>query len=160
MTPVQGLFEAHISVRDLDRSITFYRDIVGLEVGLVQPERGAGSALLWVGGRGRSMLGLFSIGQSWPLTVMQHHVAFQMDLSDLLSSVERLRAAGVTPTGNRREPATEPIVFGWMPAASVFFDDPDGNLLEYICMLPDPPRPELGTVSWSEWQRLHEKPFD
>jgi lactoylglutathione lyase len=49
MTQVQGLFEAHISVRDLDRSITFYRDIVGLEVGLVQPERGAGSALLWVG---------------------------------------------------------------------------------------------------------------
>ena len=58
MTPVQGLFEAHISVRDLDRSITFYRDIVGLEVGLVQPAAWCSSALLSVGGRGRSMLGL------------------------------------------------------------------------------------------------------
>jgi hypothetical protein len=26
-----------------------------------------------------------------------------------------------------------------MPAASVFFDDPDGNLLEYIAMLDDEP---------------------
>ncbi|MDQ6643247.1 MAG: VOC family protein [Chloroflexota bacterium] len=156
MIPVQGLFEAHISVRDLDRSVAFYRDVVGLEVGLVQPERGAGAALLWVGGRGRSMMGLFSIGGSWPLTVMQHHVAFRVELNDLLTAVERLRTAGVTPMGNRREPTTEPIVFGWMPAASLFFDDPDGNLLEYISMLPDPPRPELGVVSWSKWQRLHE----
>jgi len=42
-----------------------------------------------------------------------------------------------------------------MPAASVFFNDPDENLLEYIAMLPDPPRPELGLLSWSEWQRPH-----
>ena len=48
-----------------------------------------------------------------------------------------------------------PIVFPWMPAASVFFDDPDGNVLEYIAMLPDPPRPEPGPVSWSEWQAIH-----
>jgi len=40
-----------------------------------------------------------------------------------------------------------------MPAASVFFDDPDGNFLEYIAMLDDEPQPELGLLlSWSEWQ--------
>jgi lactoylglutathione lyase len=40
-----------------------------------------------------------------------------------------------------------------MPAASVFFDDPDGNFLEYIAMLDDERQPELGRLlSWSEWQ--------
>jgi len=43
-----------------------------------------------------------------------------------------------------------------MPAASVFFDDPDGNVLEYICMLPEPPRPDVGVVSWSEWKGFPE----
>jgi hypothetical protein len=41
------------------------------------------------------------------------------------------------------------LCFG-CPAASVFFDDPDGNLLEYIFVLPNPPRPELGSRTGSE----------
>ena len=53
MIPIEGLFEAHISVRDFERSVAFYRDVVGLELGIAQPERPA--AFFWVGGRGRSM---------------------------------------------------------------------------------------------------------
>jgi lactoylglutathione lyase len=157
MIPIEGLFEAHITVSDLQRSIAFYRDVVGLELGIEQPERLA--AFFWVGGRGRSMLGVFSLG-SCPLT-MQHHVAFQVKLEDVLAAPLRLRAVGIAPLGGAREPITEPVVFAWGPAASVFFDDPDGNLLEYISMLPDAPRPELGLLSWSEWQAIqarHAKP--
>jgi lactoylglutathione lyase len=44
------------------------------------------------------------------------------------------------------QPATEPSVIGWMPAASVFFHDPDGRLLEHLAMLPHRPRPEAGVV--------------
>jgi len=29
----------------------------------------------------------------------------------------------------------------------------DENLLEFIAMLPDPPRPEAGVVRWSEWRK-------
>jgi lactoylglutathione lyase len=152
MIPIEGLFETHITVRDLERSIAFYRDVVGLELGIVQPERPA--AFFWVGGRGRSMLGVFSLG-SCPLT-MQHHLAFQVRLEDVLAAPLKLRAAGISPLGGSREPINEPVVFAWGPAASVFFDDPDGNLLEYISMLPGQPQPELGLLSWSEWQRLHE----
>jgi catechol-2,3-dioxygenase len=43
-----------------------------------------------------------------------------------------------------------------MPAASLYFDDPDGNMLEFISMLPDAPQPELGVVSWSRWKQIHE----
>jgi lactoylglutathione lyase len=39
-----------------------------------------------------------------------------------------------------------------MPAASLYFKDPDGNLLEYIAMLPDPPAPQRGVVAWSDWR--------
>ena len=35
-----GLFETHLMVRDLDRSIEFYRDVVGLPLALVLEERG------------------------------------------------------------------------------------------------------------------------
>ena len=150
MIPIEGLFEAHISVRDFERSVAFYRDIVGLELGIAQPERPA--AFFWVGGRGRSMMGIFSVG-SHPLP-KQHHVAFQVKLEDVLAAPQKLQSAGITAMGGARESINEPMVFPWMPAASVFFDDPDGNNLEYIAMLPDPPRSEPGPVSWSEWQRL------
>ena len=53
--------------------------------------------------------------------------------------------------GGKHEPIDEPVVFSWMPTASVFFDGPDSNLLEYITMLDDEPQPELGLLlSWSE----------
>jgi lactoylglutathione lyase len=122
----------------------------------VQPERPA--AFFWVGGRGRSMLGVFSLG-SCPLT-MRHRLAFQATLQDVLAAPPKLRAAGITPLGGERAPIVEPVVFAWGPAASVFFEDPDGNLLEYISMLPDPPRPELGLVSWNEWQAIQKRQRD
>ena len=77
---------------------------------------------------------------------------FEVKIEDLLAVPQRLRAAGVAAMGGRHEPIDEPVVFSWMPAASVFFDDPDSNLLEYIAMLDDEPQPELGLLlSWSEW---------
>lgn len=100
MIPVERLFEAHITVRDFERSIAFYRDVVGLELGIAQPERPA--AFLGVGGRGKSMMGIFTSG-SWPLTMMQHRVAFQVKLEDVLTAAERLRSVGITPLGGRRE---------------------------------------------------------
>jgi lactoylglutathione lyase len=116
-------------------------------------------ALLWVGGRGCSMLGLYSLGSTWPLTIMQHHVVFEVALDDLFAAPAKLRRVGVTPLGGKREPINEPVVFSWMPAASVFFDDPDGNLLEFIEMLDDEPQPEIGppVCSWSQWQSRRKK---
>ena len=158
-TPVERLFEDHIGIRDLERSVGFYRDILGMEVGLLQSQsrEGMGGALLWVGGRGRSMLGIYSLGSTWPLIIMQHHVALEVAIEHLLAVPQKLRAAGVTAVGGRREPIDEPVVFGWMPAASVFFDDPDGNFLEYIAMLDGEPQPQLGLLSWSEWLTRRKK---
>ena len=38
-TAVRGLFETHLTVSDLERSLGFYCDIVGLPVALEIPER-------------------------------------------------------------------------------------------------------------------------
>ena len=39
--PIQGLFEVHLTVSDLQRSIDFYRDIVGLQLALEVSDRNA-----------------------------------------------------------------------------------------------------------------------
>jgi lactoylglutathione lyase len=71
----------------------------------------------------------------------------------VLEAPDRLRAAGVVPLDFVGNPAKEPVVLAWMPAVSLYFHDPDGNLLEFLAMLPDPPAPELQVVNWSEWRR-------
>jgi lactoylglutathione lyase len=139
------LFETHLTVTDLARSVAFYRDTVGLQPALEVPERGA--AFLWIGQPGQAMLGLWSIGSA-PIG-MQLHVAFDMALADVRAAPDRLRAEGVEPLSFFGEPTDEPSVIGWMPAAAVYFRDPDGHMLEYIAMLDSPPKPELGILPWS-----------
>ena len=43
-------------------------------------------------------------------------------------------------------------MIGWMPAATLYFRDPDGHMLEYLTMLDEPALPEAGIVAWSEWR--------
>lgn len=153
MIPVSGLYEAHLTVADLDRSIIFYRDVVGLELAHTVPSRHA--AFFWIGGRERSMLGLWCIHSS-PVR-LRLHIAFATELDQVIKSVACLQGRGITPrSGGGGSEIDEPIVFPWMPAASVYFDDPDGHSLEYISILPDAPRPEMsGTVPLSVWQTLN-----
>lgn len=145
--PVGGLFETHLTVSDLSRSVAFYREVVGLSLALEVPERGA--AFLWVGGPGEAMLGLWSLGSA-PIGVSLH-VAFSTSLDGVLGAGDRLRSAGVTPLSFFGIETTEPSVIGWMPAAAVYFRDPDGHLLEYLAMLDSPVDPEGRIVPWSQW---------
>jgi len=143
----RALFEGHLNVGELDRSITFYSEVIGLELAHIDKERGA--AFLWIGERGGSMLGLWA-GSSSPNT-MQLHLAFRVDLDDLLRWQQHFIRAGVICLDFFGVPATEPSVIGWMPAASIFLRDPDHHLLELLAMLPDEPCPSVGIVSYSTW---------
>ena len=142
---VDGLFETHLSVADVPRSVAFYRDVVGLDLALEVPERGA--AFLWIGAPGQAMLGLWSLGSA-PLG-MQLHIAFTASVDDVLRAPGHLRSQGVQPLSFFGEETDEPSVLGWMPAAAVYFRDPDGHMLEYLAMLDGPPRPEAGIVPYS-----------
>src|SRR4051812_20238156 len=140
----RGLFESHLSVADPQRSLAFYRDVVGLEpAGSFQA---IGAEFVWIGGRGDSMLGLWSRGAA-PLSTTGH-IAFEASLEDVLAAPARLRELGVTPLDFDGAETAEPSVLGWMPAAAVYFEDPDGHLLEYLAMLSEPPAPDRGIVPW------------
>src|SRR4051794_12358927 len=146
--PVRGLFETHLTVSALQRSVDFYRRVVGLPLALEVPERNA--AFFWIGDPGRpghSLLGLWSIGSA-PLGLALH-IAFEVDMDDLLDAPKRLEGRGITPLSFFSVETTEPSVIGWMPAAALYFRDPDGHLLEYLTMLEEEPRPNLGIVPWS-----------
>jgi lactoylglutathione lyase len=147
--PVTGLFEAHLTASDVSRSVAFYRDVVGLALAYDLPERGA--AFMWCGPPGGSMLGLWSLG-FMPMS-LSLHVAFAVELEAVLAAAERLRALGVQPLSFFGQPCDEPSAIGWMPAAAIYFRDPDGHQLEYLAMLDQPPRTELGIVTWSQWSR-------
>ena len=142
-----GLFEAHLTVGELGRSIAFYRGVVGLELAFESPDRDA--AFLWIGAPGNSMLGLWTAGHA-PQSVSLH-LAFRTSIADVLGACEHLRSLGVTPLSFSTTQTDEPSVIGWMPAAAVYFRDPDGHLLEYLAMLDEAPRPDLGILSWSQW---------
>jgi len=149
MIPIRDLFESHLTTTDLARSMEFYGGVLGLELAYTAPERKV--AFYWIGGRGESMLGVWEVGSA-PQR-MNLHVAFTVDLPDLLEAPARLRAANVTPLDFSGKSTDEPVVLAWMPAASLYFHDLDGNLLEFLSMLPDRPQAELGVVNWSKWTR-------
>ena len=120
-TPVQGLFETHLTVSNLQKSINFYQDIVCLQLALEISDRNA--AFFLIGNSKHSMLGLWSCG-SIPLG-LNLHIAFEVAIDDLLEASNRLKSNGITPLSFFGTETTEPSVIGWMPAAAIYFRDPD-----------------------------------
>ena len=100
---VTSLFEAHLPVADVARSVRFYRDVVGLEPAYDDAERGV--AFLWLGEPGGAMLGLWTLGTA-PMG-MRLHVAFAAELDEVLRAPQALSGRGrhaalVLSRGGRR----------------------------------------------------------
>jgi lactoylglutathione lyase len=157
---VYGLYETHIDVTDLNRSLEFYTAVLGLELAVRREvdaarvdahSRGARRfALLWVGGRGRALLGLWERPRE---QIRPQHFAFEVGLPELPVLVSRLEEHGIELRDFFQQRTTTPTVFGFIPAASIYFDDPDGHVLELLAPIAGTPRPDLSAVSWAEWTR-------
>lgn len=145
---IDGIYETHLPVRDLARSIGFYRDRLGLTLAAEMPGRGI--AFFWVGEKEDGMLGLWNAGDG-PLSMVLHF-AFRTGRATVEDACERLLSAGIAPLGFRGEAVSEPVVLGWMPALSVYFKDPDGHSIELIHVLDDPPDADFGVGPYSQWK--------
>ena len=115
MLPIRGIYEIAVPVKDLAKAETFYREVLGLEVGLRDERRNW--LFLRAGGQ-NGMVVLQENKGEWPVM----HFAFTVEEADLEQAVALLGQNGVAIDG--------PYFHEWMPAKSVYFSDPDGHNLE------------------------------
>jgi lactoylglutathione lyase len=101
------------------------------------------------------MLGLSLIAKT-PMRLTLHLAFEVVKIDDLLKTPKWLKAHGVTPLSFYGVESMEPSVIGWMPAAAIYFHDPDCHLIEYLTMIKDKePRHDMGIIRWSEWCYLN-----
>lgn len=146
---IRKVFETHIPVRDLERAMRFYEDVIGLKLGTLDANRRI--AFYWVGGDNVSMLGLWEKPDD---SFTRQHFAFEIEASDMDAALDLLARNKIRGYNFLREGSDQPMVFAWMPALAIYFRDPDGNELEFIAPLPGQPRPEAGVLSLDAWNNL------
>lgn len=151
---IKGIYETHINVENLERSIDFYKYVLGLQLCSYSDTRRI--AFFWVGNFQEYMLGLWEKPQK---EVVKMHFAFRCDKEDIINkSVGYLRARNLKPYNFLNDKREIPLVFAWMPAIAIYFDDPDGHCLEFISILEGEPNEELGIITYEEWKKyLQEK---
>ena len=88
-----------------------------------------------------------------PIPLGKSHFALRCSLEEILSVPSKLNKLGITALDFDKNPTKEPDVLAWMPAASVYFTDPDDHSLEFISMLSTDPQPELGVLKYSDWNK-------
>ncbi|MGE7768508.1 VOC family protein [Peribacillus sp. NPDC096540] len=150
---IKGLYEAHLPVSNLNRSIEFYEGL-GLQFDHKVEDR---LAFLWIE-KDKSWLGLWETDK---VEVEYHpsirHIAFQVTLEDLKNSVVWLKNKGYKPRAAFGFDPIEPFV---MPHeeyahAKIHFNDLDGNSLELICKLENPKKIKK-RMYLSEWEQINE----
>lgn len=143
---IKGLYETHVQVSDLQKSIQFYTEVLGLKLAHIDENRPI--AFLWIGKNRESMFGLWEQKEN----LQTRHFAFSADKEDILNhSVEFLKAKNLQPYNFLKNESVQPMVFAWMPALAIYFNDPDGNQLEFISILEGDGKSELGVISYEEW---------
>jgi len=144
---IKGLFETHLFVSNLENSIDFYQNVLNLKLCYQEKERSA--AFFWIGEDKKSMLGLW---EKNIVEIEKRHFAFECEVDFILNhSVKHLKSHGLSPRNFLKNGVEEPMVFCWMPALSIYFDDPDGHSLEFIAILDGESKPENGVISYQEW---------
>lgn len=127
---IRQLYETHLQVSDVRRSVLFFERL-GLPLASINEAETV--AFVWVGQPGRQMIGLWKVPEGQAL--QKRHVAFEVSLDDLRQAEGWLAERGIAPKAAFGLEPREPIVHRWMPAAALYFDDPDGNELELIAVL-------------------------
>ncbi len=130
---IKGLGEASIRVRDLDAMQEFYETVVGLEVLRRDNEYVFFKIAEGYGGHTEN-LALFAAAETTflrdkspdlsPANSTLHHIALNIDLEDYEAEKLRLEGLGLE---------VEAVDHPWIQVRSLYFPDPEGNLLEFVC---------------------------
>jgi len=130
---VKGLGEVSIRVKDLDAMHKFYEEVVGLEVlrrdesfvffKVAEGYGGHTQNLALFDATDRNFLENKSLGLNPEATTL-HHIALNVALEDFESERMRLEGLGLKVTATVHE---------WLHVRSMYFSDPEGNLLEFVC---------------------------
>jgi catechol-2,3-dioxygenase len=119
MIPVVGVNELVLEVLDLERSLHFYRDVLGLPLFSQSEDR----AWLLAGRRTRIGLWTPQVGLANGRGGVHVHYAFQLEEDDFDETVERLEGQGLSPEVISFEDEGR--------GRAVYVDDPDGNVVEF-----------------------------
>ncbi len=133
---IKGLGEVSIRVTDLEAMQKFYEEVLGLEVlgrddgyvffKIAEGYEGHTQNLALFDAADRLFLEDKSADLSPDRTTL-HHVALNIALEDYDSERRRLEELGL------KVQATE---HAWLHVRSLYFPDPEGNLLELVCYDP------------------------
>ncbi|WP_437918911.1 VOC family protein [Sphingobacterium sp. LRF_L2] len=153
---IQGLYETHIQVRDLEILTKFYTEILGLK--FAHRDENRPIVFLWIGEDKNYMLGLWEVTENF----QPRHFAFRSSTEDILNySNTYLTKRNLKPYNFLKNETQTPMVFAWMPALAIYFNDPDGNQLEFISILEGDPNPQLGVISYENWlMNKQNNPFE
>ena len=126
---IKGLAEVSILVKNLDIMQKFYEEVIGLDV--IGREEDYVFFRIADGYGGHSQnLALFAAtnpgfleNKSTDLTTL-HHIALNIALEDYDTEKTRLEGLGLT---------VDATVHEWLHVRSLYFHDPEGNTLEFVC---------------------------
>lgn len=131
MGAVRGVAEIVLAVHDQERSLAFYRDVLGLRRMEAGPEvkpvflaASTGDAPI------PQMVVLVPLSPGTPEFTQPrtlHHLALELAPEDFDSEAARLTALGYSLRSGRH-----PV----LPSRTMYLDDPDGNEVELICAAP------------------------
>ena len=130
---VKGLGEVSIRVKDLDAMHKFYEEVVGLEVlrrdesfvffKVAEGYGGHTQNLALFDATERSFIETKSPELNEEKTTL-HHIALNVSLEDFESEKMRLEGLGLKVNATVHE---------WLHVRSLYFADPEGNSLEFVC---------------------------
>ncbi len=115
---IKGLYETHVFVENLERSMDFYENTLGLELGKYYED--LRSALYWIGKPQQSFVGLWEKPKE---ELKSLHFAFESTVDFIVNDSINFLTNNNIPIRDafdlkERGPI---VVFSWIPAVSVFF---------------------------------------
>lgn len=140
---VRRIHHVGITVGQLERSLAFYRDLLGLKVIGLSGDEDVAAVVGLPGARVRAAD--LDAGNGQVIELLEYSLAhrggnapgpdaagschFSLQVAELRPALSRLAAAGVTPLG---EPAELSGGGVWQDCTAVYLRDPDGVIVELI----------------------------